>query len=62
MKNRSDKSSQTIRKFKIIELNFECKDYHSIILWQSIDVSEPPATTAITDPELDNHIAAKHLF
>ena len=30
--------------------------------WQSNDVTELPATTAISDPELDNHIAAKHLF
>ena len=39
----SNESSKKVRKFKIRELNFDCKDYHNII-WQSIDVTEPPAT------------------
>ena len=60
--SRSNKSSKKVREFRIPELNFDCKDYHNIISWQSIDVTEPPATTAISDPELDNYISTKHLF
>ena len=51
-----------IQEFSIPELNFECKDYNIIMFWQSIDVTEPHATKAISDPDVDNHIAAKHLF
>ena len=61
-KSGSNKSSRKVREFKITELNFECKEYHYIISWVSFDVTVPPATMAISDPELDNYIAAELLF
>ena len=61
-KSRENKSSQKVREFKIPELKFDCNDYQDIISWQSINVTEPPATMAISDSELDNYISAKHLF
>ena len=61
-KSRSEELSKKVREFKIPELNFECNDYHDIISWQSIDVTEPPATMAISETELENHIAAKNSF
>ena len=61
-KSRSNESSRNVREFKITELNFECKEYHNIKSCVSINVTEPPATMAISDPELDNYIAAEHLF
>ena len=56
------KAVQKGENSKIPDLIFERKDYHNIMSWKSNDVTELPATTAISDPELDNHIAAKHLF
>ena len=32
------------RKCLELELNFDCEEYHNIISWQSIDVTEPSAT------------------
>ena len=40
-KSRSEKSSKKVRGFKTPELNFECKDCHNSISWQSTDVTEP---------------------
>ena len=61
-KNHSENLSKKVGDFKIPELIFECKNYHYIISWQTIDKTEPPAMTANSDPELDNHITANNLF
>lgn len=43
----NNKPSMEVLEFKIPELSLDCKDFQNVISWQSVHVTEPPATKHI---------------
>ncbi|GBL77695.1 hypothetical protein AVEN_152916-1 [Araneus ventricosus] len=41
-----------LRKFTILDFNFEAEDYHELIDWQNWEKTEPPLTIGISDEAL----------
>ena len=51
--------NENIRIFNIPEINMEANDYIEMIDWQNIELHEPPATTQLSDWEIETNIKSK---
>ena len=45
-----------VRPFSVPEIDYDADDYHSIIDWESLQLTEPPLTYHLTNDELDKII------
>ena len=45
-----------IRKFVVPKLCFDADDYHLMIDWNSVQLTEPPITKSLSEERLDNLI------
>ena len=62
LKARTHNRNKNVRKFVIPPLNFRAQNYCDIIDWQDTNFTEPPATRAISDEELENCIKTGKMF
>ena len=62
LKARTQNQNKSVRKFVIPPLNFRAQNYCDIINWQDVNFTEPPATRAISDEEVENYIKTGKMF
>jgi len=52
LKAKQTPKSQNVRNFMIPKLRFDADEYHQMIDWQEIDLTEPPILTKLTETEI----------
>ena len=62
LKARSKQTEKTaVRRFCVPKLNFDANEFHKLVEWRTIDLTEPPATKSVKIEELQDMIASKNL-
>ena len=56
-----DDSIRIFRKYRQDEVNLLCNDYSNFILYDKVDITEPPATFQISLEELQDIVDGKNL-
>lgn len=59
MKARSHVSANKIRRFQVPPLNLNATEYHDMVDWQTLTVTEPPVMMDMTNNELKDMISAQ---
>jgi len=52
LKAREQPKRKGVRQFTMPPINFDCKDYATMIDWTMVRVTEPPVTMSISDDDL----------
>lgn len=56
MKARKETNRSILRKSEVPKIELNARSYYEMIIWQDLNVTEPPITHSISDEELNNMV------